>query len=717
MDAAGARALLDWIAAHPLAGGLVVFTVAFAESLAVVGLLVPGAALMIAFGAGIALGYLPFWPTVAWAAAGAVAGDGLSYWLGRRYHERLARLWPLSRHPELLERGRAFFLRHGGKSVALGRFVGPLRAVIPAVAGMMHMPVARFTAANVLSALAWAPLYLAPGIVLGLSLQLAAEVAGRLALVLLVLAAALWLLVVLVRAVYRRALPRVERAMDRLLGWSARHPVTGRVSSALVDPHEPELRGVAVMAVGVFACALGAAVALHALWGRSGPDAFTLLVQDTLGGWRTPWADALMGALARFATPAGTGLAGTGLVLWFAAQRQWKPVLHLAAALLLPALTLWGVDALYRANHAGPPPLGTLLPAVSVYAFAAVLLAREAAPRWRQPLYLTVAAVLGAAVLAWLYLGRTTVPGLVADLALGLAWAGLLGIGYRRHVLGGPRHPRHAWAGLALLLAAPLAASAPAPAERPAPPPRVVTVDQWRAGAWRELPLVRQDLRGARRHPLNVQWAARPETLEAAMGAAGWRPAPVPGTRDLLQWFNPQAPAAALPLLPQVHAGRHERLRWVREDGEHALWVLRLWPSGRVLADGTPLWTGSAARVMRVQAAGFTFLRTDGTAFDAARRRLAADLAPQMRWRMRNGVLLVGPEPCRPAGLNFNAKAPRTQRSRRTNRFQVRRPFRPLSSVLRLPNVGRLERSESRREGAASPRRAAASLRGAALRD
>ena len=49
-----------------------------------------------------------------------------------------------------------FFRRYGVYSVFIGRFLGPLRAVVPLVAGMMHMPPLRFYTANVLSAAVWA---------------------------------------------------------------------------------------------------------------------------------------------------------------------------------------------------------------------------------------------------------------------------------------------------------------------------------------------------------------------------------------------------------------------------------------------------------------------------------------------------------------------------------------------------------------------------------
>jgi membrane protein DedA with SNARE-associated domain len=67
-----------------------------------------------------------------------------------------------------LTRGYAFFGRHGGKSVFIGRFFGPLRAVIPLVAGISKMRPMRFWIANVSSAFVWAPALLLPGALIAL---------------------------------------------------------------------------------------------------------------------------------------------------------------------------------------------------------------------------------------------------------------------------------------------------------------------------------------------------------------------------------------------------------------------------------------------------------------------------------------------------------------------------------------------------------------------
>ncbi len=209
--------LLDWIALNPIWAGIAIFLVAMCESLAVIGMLVPGAAMMIGFGTLISTGILEFWPTCGWAVAGAIVGDGLSFMLGHHYQSRISRLWPFNRHPQSLERSIQFFQRYGGMSVVIGRFVGPTRAIIPMIAGMMGMPANRFIIANVISALAWAPLYLLPGMVLGASLGLASEVVIRLVILLLLLVMLIWGIKQLLLFLYPRAAPWVTACLIILL--------------------------------------------------------------------------------------------------------------------------------------------------------------------------------------------------------------------------------------------------------------------------------------------------------------------------------------------------------------------------------------------------------------------------------------------------------------------------------------------------------------------
>ncbi len=163
--------VLLWISQHPEQAGWVIGLVACVESLALIGAVIPGAIILIGAGALIGAGVLDFWSSCAWAIVGAIVGDGVSYLLGRRLDYLTTRWRWLRVHPDYVQKGVDFFQRYGDISVLLGRFFGPTRAVVPLAAGVLKMSARRFYTANILSAIVWAPAYLAPGMLLGHSMN------------------------------------------------------------------------------------------------------------------------------------------------------------------------------------------------------------------------------------------------------------------------------------------------------------------------------------------------------------------------------------------------------------------------------------------------------------------------------------------------------------------------------------------------------------------
>jgi len=158
--------LTAWLHAHQSMLALSVAVTAALESLFIVGLLLPGVALLFAAAVLAGQGAMGLWTLLFAGWAGAVVGDGVSFIIGQR-SQCLCHRWPLDRYASLLDRGKIFFERYGVLSIALGRFIGPVRPVIPAVAGLLKMPTAAFYLINALSALLWAPVYLVPGYSLG----------------------------------------------------------------------------------------------------------------------------------------------------------------------------------------------------------------------------------------------------------------------------------------------------------------------------------------------------------------------------------------------------------------------------------------------------------------------------------------------------------------------------------------------------------------------
>ena len=133
------NAVVDLVAQYPAWALLVAFLAAIIEAVAVLGILIPGTPILMAVTGAAAMSGQPMLPFLTLSIIGAVIGDFLSFWVGKRFSLRLQGLWPFSRRPLLMANAVHFFNRYGTYSVALCRFVPVLRSTVPLVAGMAGM--------------------------------------------------------------------------------------------------------------------------------------------------------------------------------------------------------------------------------------------------------------------------------------------------------------------------------------------------------------------------------------------------------------------------------------------------------------------------------------------------------------------------------------------------------------------------------------------------
>jgi len=602
--------LYDWINAHPGWAQLLLFGVTFLDAVFILGAFIPAGIVLFAIGALIALGSLDLWSTVLIAAVGALGGDGLSFWLGRRYGEHLFEGRLMRRYPEVLNNARRFFDRHGGKGVMLARFLGPVRSVTPALAGAAGMPAWLFLLTDGTAAGAWSLAYILPGVVFGASLGLAAEVAGRLALLVLLLALFVWLVIALTGVVIKAVQKRAEDWVGALLDWSRRHRRLGRFGAALADPDQPETPVLALMALAL--------IALGGLWlyfwaapGISpDPKSFDVAVFQALRELHTPWGIALAQALLQLGEwPVYLPVAIT-VFLSLAAGRKTHATAHWLGALgfaLLISLGLYFIPTI-------PPPFeqyGSFKPsgyraldlvlATVIYSFFPVLLATGRRAGLRVLIYGSSIALLLLIVLARMYLGAQWWSIATFSLLTGVIWTALLGLGYRRHqperVSG--RNFVAPVLGVFLFSAALQWSDDRALAHEPLPtrPLSILRIDDWAQAGYQKLRQQRQDIVGRRRQPFNLQWAGRLPDIEARLKARGWQDVAPLNLQNTLRWLAPSTHVDELPLLPQVHAGRHQALilRYPLAGEPDRQYLLRLWPTGYRTQQNEPIWVGYIA--------------------------------------------------------------------------------------------------------------------------
>lgn len=133
-----------------------IFGFLFAESGLLAGFFLPGDSLLITAGLLSAQGSLSLGLVVAAAVLGAIAGDSVGYFIGRRAGPAVFNK-PESRFfkPAHVERARSYFERYGNATLVIARFVPLVRTFVPTMAGVSGMHYPRFVTYNIVGGVLW----------------------------------------------------------------------------------------------------------------------------------------------------------------------------------------------------------------------------------------------------------------------------------------------------------------------------------------------------------------------------------------------------------------------------------------------------------------------------------------------------------------------------------------------------------------------------------
>ena len=323
---------------------LLVGVFAFAETGAFVGLVVPGETVMLLGGAVAGQGAIDIYLLIAIAWFSAWAGDTTSFFIGRR----LGREFVLKHGPrvgighERFEQVEAYFSRHGGKTIFIGRWISLVRALAPFIAGSSGMNYRAFLPYSVLGTGLWASVHILVGYFFSRSIESAAEYAGRgaflLATTIVVVAGGVFL--------YRRF--KVKENRRAAVTWMEQQAAT-RWIVVLTRRFRPQLRFLweRVTPGGTFGLEFTSLMAVLAVAsfvlvsytvivsGDAGPtpgDTTAIEVVESLqAGWLVDLAKAVT-ALGSFAVVGCLAFVSAAL---FIARRRWAELGVLVAGMVL----------------------------------------------------------------------------------------------------------------------------------------------------------------------------------------------------------------------------------------------------------------------------------------------------------------------------------------------------------------------------------------------
>jgi membrane protein DedA with SNARE-associated domain len=610
--------LLEWLNANPEWAGAATFAISAAESIAIIGTIVPGSITMTAIGALAGAQVIPLWSTIFWAILGAIVGDGISYWMGYYFKDRLHRIWPFKNNPAILERGEIFVHKYGVMSVFIGRFVGPVRALVPLVAGMLGMRPLQFTIANVTSAIGWAPAYMLPGILLGAaSLELPPDIAIHVILVLLLITLfimlCLWLIYKICQLVHHQT--------THLQNWIWNSMKKSRAFSPIIyllkRRHTKKPHGQLVLAFYLFLILL-ALVILCVYIAKYGPANLSInnVTFHLFRGVsvRNEVIDHFMIGTTLFGQKEILIPVFAILILWLLFKKRWYTALHVIA---LSALAVASIFALKHIVQSPRPwgiaqspeiysmPSGHTAMAVAFFFGIGALIASALPTRKRWPIYATAFFITILVGVSRLYLGAHWLTDVLAGWLLGMAVVLLVTISYRRDT-DKPTQPFTIFmvSLFAFILSYGVYYIRHADYLQAQYAQIMWPVEQFKMEHWWEknaaAPAYRVSLFGFPSQRINFEWVGNIDNIRDILMQEGWSKPPA---RDWISTLHRIADIRSTEFLPMIspqYLDKSPALILTRiQTPKKGLLVIRLWAANRLTESGEPLWVGILDNVPR----------------------------------------------------------------------------------------------------------------------
>lgn len=663
--------LVNFFSTHQNITHLFVFLISFLESMVVIGLIMPGALTMPAIGFLIGTSAIPAGITFLWSSLGAMLGDLISYWIGIYFKDSVCRIWPFTKWPKLLIRSRAFFAKHGGKSVFICRFIGPMRAMVPMIAGACKLSLIRFIGASIPAAFLWSIVYMMPGVLLGaLSAELPPAMATKLIAGALAVVVIIWLFTWLIRHTFKQFKSLATSRIASLWGYLRSHANLKRLANSITDPNNPDNHQQLTLVISIVLLLIIFLWIIQQVINPGFFFEFSRKIYHLLSSIRVKWLDNIL-VLVTFLGDLSFLLLLSSVILIILLQKKlWSSAIHWFFLVVISGCITKILKILIHTSRPGEVsydlqassfPSAHVALSTAIYGFLAIVIAQGKDDKEKQLIYITTALLVGLIGFSRIYLGVHWFCDIVGGVVIGtimmliavvlqnrqrkticyfkpinatatimllaLLWLGFSTINFNRQL----KNYRLSW------------------------PRYSIKTSSLIKGNLKILPAYRINRLGKPIEAMNLIYIGNLEKLKQILLERGWEiQKSRMDFRNFIKSISPSSVSNHLPILSQLYHNRKLSLLLTKAGRKHdELLILRVWTSDIDLSDSEQLvWMGD---VEKHQARSKIFswnYPKNSTTFVGATESLSDDLKKDFRIRSK----FYPHNKFEPIGLNWDRK-------------------------------------------------------------